>query len=60
MEILIEESIEEVRLMLDELASGSDTVLYEGKVLEISKKLDILICNYYKQYESQYILYEIR
>lgn len=46
---LTEEKLDEVRDLLNDLVSAEDVVLNEGKILEISKALDKLICTYYKK-----------
>jgi hypothetical protein len=44
----VEQNIELMRALLNDLVSKSNGVLYEGKVLEVSKQLDQLIAAYYE------------
>lgn len=45
---MLEETIEKIRRELNNLIETSEKSLFEGDVLELSKKLDVLIFNYYK------------
>lgn len=45
----MEEKIISIRTLLDNLVSEDNTVLSAGKILEVSKQLDILIAEYYKE-----------
>lgn len=47
---LIEEDIKEQKKILDWLISQKDELdLSEGPVLELSQKIDVLICMYYEK-----------
>ncbi len=45
----MEEKIMSMRTLLDNLVSEDNTILSVGKILEVSKQLDILIAEYYKE-----------
>jgi hypothetical protein len=47
MGMLLEKQIQDTRALLDELVSNSNAKLCEGKILEVSVKLDDLISTYY-------------
>jgi hypothetical protein len=47
--ILITEEIEDTKELLDKLVSEDNPILNEGKILEVSEELDILIAAYYEE-----------
>lgn len=49
MSTLIKEEIEDIRDLLGKLVSAKNAIFNEGKILELSKELDILIAEYYKE-----------
>lgn len=46
---LMKEKIENKRIELDKLISSNNAKLSEGKILEVSMQLDVLITTYYKE-----------
>lgn len=51
---IIKEKINDIRMLLDKLISKNDENLYDGKILEISRQLDILIAEYYEKSSFNY------
>lgn len=44
----MEEKIESTRSILEELVSEDNRNLHEGKILEVSQQLDVLLTAYYE------------